>query len=301
MQIAFSDFLSTIAILISIGSAYYAKKQSEYARFSSSNDYRAHLSDNHKKYQEVLQEIKKRHEKDLSDLKRSAGETLSQIVRVIDEYDIAREGRPLRHLVDEAGEMAYFTVKGQFGWQTGLNISHRFYIFRRVEELLNPSMNISGNEYYREKIRKLYFSNKNTYLESAILKDYYFSDLVRRAKSRIDPKRTAELLIRVQKIFQSFSDQYSELKSRVLHTSEELEGILRDGEKEHFSLTESPHIYEAMRHARATFDVLGHLTIPDIKEEHAHHLDNYTSHCIYTCALLYAIQGIPCWGWREIW
>jgi hypothetical protein len=55
---------------------------------------------------------------------------------MFDEYDLKNHAVPyMRHLLHESSEIAYCAFKGQLGWQTGLNISHRFYQLQHCEAI----------------------------------------------------------------------------------------------------------------------------------------------------------------------
>ena len=108
MAFNFSDYLSAVALVVAIASAYYAKRQSDLSRIALRNDYRAHLSDKHDKYRVALKQVNGKHKEEIAHLCEEAGNTLKLIVEMFDEYDIGEhEPRYLRHLVHECSEMVY--------------------------------------------------------------------------------------------------------------------------------------------------------------------------------------------------
>lgn len=59
MNIGLSDFLAIVALIVSIFSMLYAKKQSELAKASHINNYRSQLSQYHSDYRKALTKIQK--------------------------------------------------------------------------------------------------------------------------------------------------------------------------------------------------------------------------------------------------
>jgi hypothetical protein len=299
IQLSPSDFIASFALIISLASAIYTKRQMESSRVSTKNDYRAYLSDNHKKYKEALLDVRKRHKVALSELSSEAGIVLNEIIRMFDEYDLEDRATPyLRHLLHESSEIAYCAFKGQLGWQTGLNISHRLYQLQSVEDHLTPSQNYSGDGNFRHHLQQVYESDVNCYQETELLSDHYFGSLVKRTKARIDPQHAPQIIQRMQKILTPFNERLTELQKGFGESSEYLEELLREGQLEHFSLRESFPIYDALNYTRATLNSLSHLGFLRINPEDARHYRNYTSISIHTCALLHAIQDFRAWGWR---
>lgn len=230
MQLSVSDFIAPLALLVSFGSALYTKRQMELARLSTRNAYRAYLSENHKKYQIALLEVRKRHKAALSELSSMAGITLNEIICMFDEYDLKNHAVPyMRHLLHESSEIAYCAFKGQLGWQTGLNISHRFYQLQHCEERLTPSQNYSGNENFRRQLQQVYETDRNAYQETELLNDHYFGNLVLQMKTRIDPQLAPQVIQRVQEILSPFNDRFTVLQQEFGKSSDNLEELLCEG------------------------------------------------------------------------
>ncbi|HCI13521.1 MAG: hypothetical protein A2063_01565 [Gallionellales bacterium GWA2_60_142] len=301
MAFNFSDYLSIIAIIVAIASAYYAKRQSDLSRIALRNDYRAHLSDKHEKYRAALKQVNDKHKKEISHLSEEAGNTLTLIVDTFDQYDIGEhELRYLRHLVHECSEMVYYAFKGQLGWQSGLNMSHRFFQIAQVENRLEPKSNyFNQEESFRSAFKSRYLNDPNAYQEMDLLSDPYFCKLVDQIKTRVDSARRGELLLEVHKIFEPFNTLFNDLKPRINESANDLEVMLEESDLEHFKLHESPQLLERLRYKQATLETLSHLWIHEIKREDADRYSNYVSWCISTCAMLHAIQGFHSWGWKN--
>ena len=83
-----SDYLAAVALAVSLLSAHYAKRQSDSARISNQNNYRAQLSDNHEKYRKAIKRVTKRHKDEIDSLSQEAEKALTSIVNIFDDYDI---------------------------------------------------------------------------------------------------------------------------------------------------------------------------------------------------------------------
>lgn len=278
-------------------SALYAKKQSDIARVSLQNTYRAQISGEHSRYREAFRAMRKQHKNEVMKLSELAGDTLVRVINELDSYDIAEHAvRPLRHLLHESSEMVFDAFKGQLAWQTGANISMRFHHIVRIEDYLDPSANYfagGDDRIFEEK----YLADKNAYLESMLPKDRYFCSLVSELKSRIDPARAAALLIAIQDNLVEFRNLHQEITPSLRETGAALDELIEEGIAEHFPLTESPQLFFAMRRQRAMLDSLSELRIPQVDRDSAHHYRNFVSLGIQACAVLHAIQGVHSWGW----
>jgi hypothetical protein len=300
MGISLSDFLASIALLVSIASAYYAKKQSELSNIASSNDYRAHLSDKHEEYRALLKQIDGRHRDDLASLSNLAGATLNTITDLFDTHDINRNSiRPLRHLIHESSEMVYYAFKGQLAWQSGLNISHRFAQVAHVEDKLKPQSDYFGRSDFIRVFEHRYNNEPNSRQETELTKDIYFCELVNQIKKRIDPSKRTVFLADVQEDFQAFNDLLAALKPKFGESAAILDRALEGNEIEHFHLSESPRLHRQLKYARARLDILSNLWIMKIDDEYIEKYYNYISISIYICAILHAAQDVHSWGWSR--
>lgn len=298
MALNTSDYLSIVALVVAIASAYYAKRQSDLSRIALRNDYRAHLSDKHEKYRAALKQVNDKHKEEIAHLCEEAGNALKLIVDTLDQYDISEhEPRYLRHLVHECSEIVYYAFKGQLGWQSGLNISHRFFQMTHLESRLEPKSNYFNQEAFRSALKNRYLNDRNAYQEMELLSDTYFCKLVDQIKSRVDSARMGELLLEIQQIFQPFNTLFTDLKPRIGESADYLEDVLEESDLEHFKLHESPQLLERLRYKKATLDTLSNLWIHEIDRVYADRYYNYISWCISTCAMLHAIQGFHSWGW----
>jgi hypothetical protein len=299
MSISYSDALATIALLVSIGCAYYAKIQSKYARLAFSDTRRAHLSNNHKSYYQKLVGAQNQLKPDLRLLSEKASAVLTSIVDLCDSHDKSpKSGRYLRHLVHEAAEMIFTAFNGQLGWQSGRNITYRFYQFKHCEQDLNPCQHYSGNEEFRRTLHAAFRGNPNAFQEAELLKDAYFCELVEQARSRLDEKKAHKLLLLIQEMLNDFIKYYDDLRPQLIEKSDYLEGLLKEGEMEHFKLSESYTIHRALSYRKVTLNSLYYLHFPRISQDIARHISTPTSYVIYTCALLHAIQSFHSWGWE---
>ena len=298
MDFGFSDYLAAAALVATALNALYTKRQSDSAKTASINDYRAKLSDQHARYREAFREVRKRHKEEIRRLSRQAGDTLTTIIHRFDEYDV--EGhvpRYLRHLLHECSEMVFYAFRGQLAWQTGLNISHRFYQVVNVENRLNPCADHFGDGDSQHAFERRYLADPNSYMEQDLLADRYFCSLVSELKSRIDPADGVSLLVGLQDDLAAFRADYESLLPSVRESVEQLEELIEEGAAEHFPLTESPRLHAALTREKAVLDALSYLKIPVIEKDSARHYVNFISQSIYACAVLHAIQGIHSWGW----
>lgn len=264
------------------------------------NDYRAQLSDQHARYREALREVKKKHKMDISRLSECASNALTSIVERSDEYDIkGHVPRYLRHLLHESSEMVFYAFRGQLAWQTGLNIAHRIYQTVHIEDNLDPSRNNFGKGDFRRTFKRKYFKDPNFYLESDLVTDRYFCSLVLELKSRIEPSRSASLLVGMQDDLIPFRSEQEKMLSSVRESVEYLDELMEEGSTELFPLQESPGLYSAIRRQKVILDTLSHLRIPVIEKTTADRYYNYVSLSIHACAVLHAIQDIHSWGWHR--
>ncbi|NIE83013.1 MULTISPECIES: hypothetical protein [unclassified Burkholderia] len=292
-----SNWIALAAFAVSSMSALYTKKQSDIARVSLQNTYRAHVSGEHSRYRDTFRDLRKQHKDEIRKLSELAGEALTSVINEFDSYDIAEHAvRPLRHLLHESSEMVFDAFKGQLAWQSGANISMRFHHIVRIEDHLEPSENYFAGGDDRIFEQK-YLADKNAYLESMLPKDRYFCSLVFELKSRIDPSRAAELLIAIQDNLVAFRSLHQEIAPSLREAGDALEELIEEGLAEHFPLTESPQLFSAMRRQRAILDGLSELRIPQIDRDSAHHYRNFVSLGIQACAVLHAVQGVHSWGW----
>src|SRR5690606_18366915 len=96
-------------------------------------------------------------------------------------------------------------------------------------------------------------------LESELKKDLYFCSLVSELKSRIAPERNAELLLTLQQNIAPFRAELARLQPQFETSAAILEEMMAEGITEHFSLTESGELYQAMRKYKATLKTLSQL------------------------------------------
>jgi len=299
MEFSTSDYLSAVALVVSVGSAYYAKIQSDFARVSWRDDYRAHLSEKHEKYRVALVHADNIHKEEISNLSHAAGDTLTAIVHVFDQFDkYDHKPRYLRHLIHECSEMVYFAFKGQLGWQSGANIMHRLTLFLRVEDVLDPKFKYFHQDAHRQVFENRYFKNENAFQESDVLNDFHFCSLVNQIKERVDSSRTADLLLTIREQLHPFIESLDRIKPRLRETVENIDGLLKESELEHFPLNESPRLYRQLKRKKATLETLSRMYFPKIDRDIADRYYNHTSLCIYICAVLHAIQGFHFWGWN---
>lgn len=304
MNINLSDAISGAALVLSFGSAYYAKVQSQAARVANYNDYRAHLSSTHERYRALLRDVKARHKEGLSKISSDAGEILRAVLDKIDNFECAEIKRPtrayvrpLRHLLGEASEMLFYAFNGQLGRQTGLNLAIRFAAMRNMETRLEPSRWRRQRMDFRNEFRAAYFKDRNARQELTLLGHPQFCGMVVELKERVDETRSAELLVDVQRALVGFRLDLAALQRSIEPTLRELETALEEAELEQFSLVESPMLFGKLRTAKGQLDALRYLDLPTVAEDHAHHFRNYIAISICTCAVLNSIQCVHSWGW----
>lgn len=299
MTIGLTEILSFAALVVSALSLLYAKKQSELAKNDHLNAYRYHLSQSHSAYRKALIEIQKKHENDLNELSILAGKMLTNIVHHFDTYDINRpDNRYLRHLLHESSDIVFCTFKGQLAWQTAENISHRLSQISFIEDNLNPIKNIFEGGSFREVINSKYNSNPNTYLESYLINDIYFCDLVSEIKSRVDQSKTQELMTCLQKEIVVFNQLHSKLKPELSKSADYLKELIYQGGKEHFQLRESYQLFKEIKKTQTTLNTLSYINTPEMIDRPLYGKYHYSvSKSIHICTLLHAIQCFNSWGW----
>lgn len=279
-----TEYLSVVALVVSIASAYYTKKQCDSSEIASYNNYRAQLSSHHDKYRVALKLLNDKHKEEISHLSQEAENALNVIVKMFDQYDVGEhKTRHLSHLVGECSELVYFSFREQLGWQTGLNISHRFFRMTHMEDCLEPENN---------------YSNQEAFPETKLMGDKYFCSLFEQIKDRIDFARKAELLLNIQMNLGTFNALFKALKPRIGESVCYLDKILVESDLEHFKLRESSMLYERLIDTKTKLDTLSHLQIQEIGKDYADKYYNYVSLSIYTCAILHSIQDFHSWGWQ---
>ncbi|MQR00670.1 hypothetical protein [Glaciimonas soli] len=295
-----SDYVASLAILVSSASAYYTKRQSELSNIASNNDYRAHLSDHHEKYRIIVKEIEGQYRVDLETLVKLAGTTLSAITDIFDEHDTNRRSiRPLRHLIHESSEMVYYAFKGQLAWNSGSSISYRFAQISRIEDRLDPqSDQFSGGD-FRRAFERAYHNDPEFQLEIELQQDIHFCKLVNQMRERIDPQKKGDFLKSVQEKYLDFRNLLIALQPQFGDGSIVLERALEENEMEHFPLSESPRLYRKLKRIKSRLSILNNFDTMKIDNENIDKYQNYISICIYICAMLFAIQDVRSWGWRN--
>ncbi|MCL2635478.1 MAG: hypothetical protein FWD50_02460 [Betaproteobacteria bacterium] len=304
MNLNFSEYLTIATILIAfsgyIANTYYQKKQSDSSKFDSLNNYKARLSESHEKYRVALKKVNDRHKEEVATLSQAAGNALVAVVGLFDRYDVCELRAPyLRHLVHECSEMIYYAFKGQLGWQTGLNISHRFCQMKHLEDRLEPQFDYFNKEGFRCLFENMYFDDENSYQETCLLNDNYFCGLVGQVKQRLNSAKKGELLLHIQDALQSFNDLFNSLKPGFGKSADYLKEVLEESELDHFKLSESPELLERLWCKKAMLDILRNIQLQEIAGDCADRYYNYVSLSIYTCAILHAVQGVHSWGWNR--
>ncbi len=300
MDITASDCIATAALFVSFASVFYTKKQSDQARVTSHNDYRAHLSEKHDSYRKALKHVTDRHKAEISRLCGMASTSLRQIECLFDQYDnTQRRARPLRHLISECSEMVYYAFKGQLGSQTALNLSHRLAQVIRVEGRSDPNASLLENRAFRSSFEQQYYKDIDAHQETELLSSAYFCDLVHQIGARIDAANGGKLLLEVQDILSPLNAYLIEIQPGIGDSAAQLEELLESSDLEHFSLAESPKIYRRLRYRKATYSILSHLRPHEVDKDFADRYHNFVSVSIYNCAILQAIQGFGSWGWDD--
>jgi hypothetical protein len=301
-QLAFSDYLATAAFVISVATFFYTKQQAESARVGTRNDARGRLAEHHKEYKAALKQINEKHRRQILSISNTAGDALFLVLSEFDAFDLA-DGAPryLRHLAGECAEMMYYSFKGQLGWQSAINISHRFFAMTRLVLDLGKDAQATEPTDFRRYFERAYMQDPNAYLERQLLADRSFVGMLHALTRRIDTAKGGELLLTIRTHMQGFYEELTELRSALGPTIAQLEDLLDEGESdEHFPLHESPSLLGQLRKTHATFDTLGTLVLPHVNEEVAHMYKDFLYVAIYQCALLYAVQDVHCWGWKQL-
>ena len=79
----------------------------------------------------------------------------------------------------------------------------------------------------------------------------------------------------------------------MLQSSEELGRLLREGERAHFPLRESPQIFNRLSHRKATLNTLSCFTV------HADSAHADPLKYLYICFVLHAFSDFSSWGWEH--
>lgn len=299
MNIGLSDFLAIAALIVSIFSMLHAKKQSELAKSSHINNYRSLLSQYHSKYRNALIEVQEKHNRDLQKLSLLAGEILVNIINHFDQHDNNHHAnRHLRHLLHECSEMVFCTFQGQLSWQSAENISHRLSKISFIEDELNPIEDIFGKNLFEQIIKSKYIENPNSYLETSLANDIYFCSLVSEIKLRTSQSEIQGLVNSLQKEIQIFNQLHRSLKLNFSESANYLKELITQGNKEHFQLKESQHLFYEIKKTQATLNTLGYISLPEKLEKNIYGKYHFLiSKSIYICTLLHAIQCLHSWGW----
>lgn len=286
--------VSCLGLIVSILSAFYTRRQTQYARIDAENNYRSQLADAHRYYYGHVVDIEVKHADDLKCLMALANDALREIVVMTDSFDCADRAHPyMRHLLHEASERIFVAFKGQMGWQTGLNLLHRahaFKIFEADEELVK---NAGESADFRNATRAAYFADRNRWQEQDLLRDGYFHGLVLAFSKRLRKDASRELAERVDKILAPVREKHASMRDSVLQSSEHLERFLREGEMAHFPLRESPQIFNRLSHRRATLNTLSYFSVE--ADGAATDAVKY----LYICFVLHAFAEFSSWGWEH--
>lgn len=297
MNITVSDCVALAALVVSILSMRYSKKQIQQARISAHNDYRSHLAEQHAPYRKALKEIRTRHKEQISHLSQLAGRTLTDVVHQFDEYDIKHHTpRYLRHLLDESAGMVFLAFRQQLAWQTAENLTWRLAAFIHIEENLNPRDNPSGDKGFSGLTQQKTLATPDHFPESYLKNDTYFCNLIAELKSRIAPERKAELLLTLQHSIAPLRAELARLRPQFEASAAALEELIAEGVTEHFSLNESAELCQAMNKYRTILKTLSQLHFETVSEKYADKYTNAVSVSLHTCAVLHMIQGVSMWG-----
>lgn len=309
-HLSFSDYIAIAAIIVSMGalivsiiSAGYTKRQTRSTEFATHNNYRANLTVHHQRFLQALRESQQSHKAHIDSLTKLASSSLDDIIKLSDEFDTQRwsstSERPLRHVLTECAEIVFYAFKGQLAWQSGRNISGRIYRVSQIEFDLKPTEERFLGPDFRRTLELGYLRNPNTYQESILAHDPYFCSLVTQLQTRIDGSRHSEWTNLVQQKLAPFTDLH-ESKSTILKAgAESLEEIIEQGKREHFSLRESPVLYRSLQRQRTILETLSSLLLPRISERDAHHYLNYASISVAICATIFVVINSGHWGWEQ--
>jgi hypothetical protein len=302
MNLQPSDVISSMALLASIASAYYTKNQISYLKTSNLMQYRGSLAEHHQKYSALLNDVRASNQSRYADLSSMAGNALNSITSRLDCYDSKRGSvRPLRHVLGEAAEMVALAFNGQLAWQREVNLSSRLSAFIHLEDRLQPSAALYSGSDFRQAFRQRYFDDPNRYEDQCILSDLYFCNLVQELKDRIPPERRAELLLEITALSNDFLSYYQDQRKALSESGQRIEAALDANASEQFHLGESGVLYTKLKFEMRRLNTLSNLYFPRIDRETASKYLNYTSMCIYVCALLDIVQRLHSWGWdREM-
>ncbi len=298
MDMQTSDIISLVALIASGASAYYAKSQRDQSIGGNSLAYRQSLAEHHQKYSALLDDLKRANKPTYSSLSSKAGRTLDSITSMLDQYDLKRGStRPLRHILGEAAEMIGFAFNGQLGWQTHVNLSSRLTTFLHVEDRLEPSEKLIDGQNFRRAFERRYFEDPNQHEETCLKADKAFCCLVQELQDRIDGDRRGELLLELTSLSKDFKAHYDDQREALSAAAGRLASEMEANASEQFHLSESGLLLEKMRFEMHRLSTLSNFYFPNIDAETAWKYLNYTSVCIYVCAVLDIIQRLHSWGW----
>ena len=300
MSLQTSDIISILTLMAAVASAYFSKSQRDQSMGGNSLAYRQSLADHHAKYSVMLDGIKKENKSRYSGLSSKAGETLSCITSMLDDYDVKRSStRPLRHILGEAAEMICFAFKGQLAWQNEVNLSSRFAAFLHVEDRLASARSVFKRENFRRAFEQRYFEDPNRREDMVLLEDKAFCGLVQELKDRIDVDRRGKLLLELESLIQDFKTHFDSQRQAMSDAARRLASELEANASEQFKLRESGLLLNRMEFEMQRLSTLSNFYFPKIDAENASKYFNYTSVCIYVCAVLDTIQRLHSWGWES--
>lgn len=296
-----SDFIASIALavsvlglFVSIFSVLYAKRQSQSAHIDAQNSYRAQLTEAHRYYYQKVLDVEEKHAGELRDLMSLASDALSQVIVLADSYDREVGSHPyMRHLLHEASEMIFVAFKGQMGWQAGLNLLHRAQAFKRFEVDHDLAKSADIRTDFRNATRFEYFKDRDKWQEQDLLINGNFHRLVHLFSKRLKTEFATEFSDRVDKIIYPIKKKHAGIREAMLQSSEELGRILREGERAHFSLRESPQIFNRLSHRKATLNTLSCFTV------HSDSANADPLKYLYICFVLHAFSDFSSWGWEH--
>lgn len=285
-----------MGLLDVVVSAFYAKRQAAIAEAAGRTAARASLREAHDPYVSALTNARDEHRDEIRSLARGAAGELSEIARIVGEYDYApRSGCELGHQILNASRCVCLAFMGQLAWQTGPNIRFRVHGMRWVEHDLRDSTrtaDLSAEFFYRQ-----YRANPNACQELGLLSNREFCATVNDVRRRISSPKAGELLIRVHRHVEPLRRCHADVVASTTPTLKRLESLLRRNELEQFPLEYSPNLEREFKRWVTTVATLGELRIPAVADERVEGGANAASLLIYLCTILHMMCSFEGWGW----
>ena len=291
-----------IAVWAIIVSRRTANEQRQVAQHAHLLEVRNLAATHHGKYSELLFAVRSDIQETKDHVANSSRDAFGELCDLFDRFGDSEGGRPTRHLFHEICESIYEAFRPQLTWQTGLNLLHRYQVFRHVEDEIQVSPADREEleaEAAREALdlRREYKRDPNRALERLVMSSSRFRLSVLALQDRIDAESGNRLLQAALPPLIKYVQVHESVVGQFRQAHETLANALKRNELEEFPLRGSGGLYAAYERELAKLNALVELRPYGVEGMQGIRLHAPISTLIYMGALLYTAQ--MCWEWGE--